>query len=329
MLPTDTSFQTSATTLGLKTPDPGDEGQHELSDPLPTSPTSPTSSTDWPMTSTFRYQSRSSIMSRSFRGYDMSKPFPQNADLATRRESDFEIESGSSSDRHGQSSPSDDDVPRSSASSSAVNKLKQHGALKEDMLLPTKTHPYSRRMIGSPQTAFPSKRRPQSRQGAYVPMDPNQECATVPAIRRNPAALKRRSTITSLPSNRRLLPATPVRRDIQPRKAAGTSKAGNRPIGAGNRNSIHVCETQGSDTRRESVSRKGSDVGVKSSHSKLVNSVQHEDNDKEEPIMMNTGSSLNSTPVGIITSVDSKADLQTTPKRKHTVQYKSGSNNSG
>lgn len=297
--------------------------------------TNRTSKTDRKV-STFKYRSQATAVSRSFRGHERRRTSPQDADLANRRLLDGEIESGYSSDRPRRLSPSED-CTSSTCESSSVGEVKVEPGkecLEEreskprtpsTKAPPTKTHPYSRRIEITPRTASPSTKRARPRLLSHGITENDSSAASPPSPRINPTILKRRSTMSSIPSSRRLLPAIPVRRNVQPRTSSGVIQ-GLSPLAG--RNSIYEIQ----DSETDATDLRGVDVAVDGSpDSKLVNSMQDVrtcsqdggggDSDKSG----RAGSRTNPTPTGSVTSINSKDDRPPTPKVKHTVQYKNSS----
>lgn len=293
--------------------------------------------------STFKYRSRASMV-RSSRGHEMMKMPPGGE---TDRLLAAETEGHCSSNPRIELCPSKDNIPSSSLLSSSGEEcmIRPVGGDGESQnegacdtvsptckIPPTKTHPYSRRIEITPRTASPSSKQSEPQQLLNRKTEQDLSPAT-PPVRKNLANLERRRTISSFPSNRRLLPATPVRRNVPSQTVAGgASPTVSSLAGGSNRNSI--CEAADSGMEADSLGGDDAVDGiVKSADSKLVNRIQDSRKSpldasgvKKRPVSCIVESSMNPAPTGAAASMESKEDHLSPAKVKHTVQYNQTSN---
>lgn len=276
---------------------------------------------------TFRYRSHANVLSRSFRGHNSAA-----ARFVARNKSDQDMKSlgsgvtvsagsdvgGVGSDegvgevvgeRPGSGKIMEQATGTGSQESSTCTSTEGSrtelsvGEGEESVKTPTfKSHPYSRRIDITPLP----RTRPRILEYGNSELDIKRKCKTGPAM------LARRSTLASIPTTRRLLPAPPIRRGSRlPSHASVTSPS--------------------SDEKSESSSDvptpgPGSSQSVSSFASKLANSLEDhvessgvtgENRDllaKPRPCAAARSESLS--------SLHSKEDPPPSPKVKHTVQYK-------
>lgn len=272
---------------------------------------------------TFKYKPRASVLSKSFRGLEP----PSSRHAATTYKSDGESntisdpnqssepvakdENGSgSSGGMRQSSSSSSVITEESSTSSLTERSKTEvGVLegKSREKLTTKNHPYSRRIDITPRASSPCMQKSRPKILPYGKSDKEARTA-----KSGPAMLVRRSTLASIPTGRRLLPAPPKRRGSRTVTHASSSSPSSEKS-ASPKNSTPVTNTD----------------SVNSFATKLVNLLE-DVSAKDSTVTENRESGipgeacLHPTPAESSSSVNSKEDQKgEEPKVKHTVQYKS------
>ncbi len=294
----------------------------------------------------FKYKPRGAILSKSFRVSDSSLSASRLASINRNVECDggsnsasaagaghstsyskvAERESGYSSDHPRRSSLSEESSTYNSAEGSQTELSMPTGSpggdgAKEQREGPVKTpaaaksHPYSRRIDITPRASSPSILRARPRVLGYGKVDGDSRGAKPKS-----AALVRRSTMSSIPSGRRLLPATPVRR-------------GKRPV------LVHDKNPNSAD-EKSSVSEDNNMVD--SFEAKLANSLEEaatkedspRDDFSEDSYKYHSGdgggggggegSLLHPSPAESTTSINSREEHNgsSSSSKKHTVQYK-------
>lgn len=287
--------------------------------------------TSQPEVSTFRYKSRANVLSRSFRGHDSAA-----ARFAARYKSEQEVESEGSSTMAAESGGVSDDrgdeagqgsgelVEQASGSMESSTCTSAEGSRTElnagggeeggvlgvesAKPLTVKSHPYTRRIdITSPQNL--QRTRPQIL--AYGKPDMEKQKSKT-----GPAMLTRRSTLGSVPTGRRLLPAPPIRRSSRPTsRLSATSLTGDdqpesNPPTPGSMQSIDEFATK----------LVSSLEGVAAKERSLCDGVIGENNSasnllaKPRPRVACRSESLS--------SLHSRDEQPPSPRVKHTVQYK-------
>lgn len=268
---------------------------------------------------TFKYKPRASVLSKSFRGLEP----PSSRHTATAYKSDGESntisdpnqssepvakdENGSgSSGGMRQSSSSSIITEESSTSSLTEGSKTEVGVLegKSREKLTTKNHPYSRRIDITPRASSPCMQKSRPKILPYGKSDKEARTA-----KSGPAMLVRRSTLASIPTGRRLLPAPPKRR--------------------GSRTVTHASSSSPSSEKSASPKNSTNTDSVNSFATKLVNLLE-DVSAKDSTVTENRESGihgeacLHPTPAESSSSVNSKEDQKgEEPKVKHTVQYKS------
>lgn len=282
----------------------------------------------------FRYKSRANVLSRSFRGPDSAAArfaaaqrgrengrdvIPTAATTSTIGGKDAVGGGGAGSEER--ASVGSDSVEESRGTALNVGVVEGGKGVEgsSKSTTPTKSHPYSRRID---LTNSPVSQRSRPKILAYGKLaDPEK--------RRPNAMLARRSTLTSLPSGRRLLPAPPTRRGLRP--ASGHANSATSPP---------------SDERSESsnVPTPSSALSVNSFATKLASSLGEVVDKEEESSICNDrlvggGEGVfesddlaesapaeskfhPTTPRGSVSSLNSQEDLPPSARGRHTVQYK-------
>ena len=179
-----------------------------------------------------------------------------------------------------------------------------------------KSHPYSKRIDISPRTLSPnSNQRSRPRILAYGKADAEGRKT------KSPAMLTRRSTLSSIQTGRRLLPATPMRR------------GSTRPIQHANSISPSSEKTTPPPVNQSQTSSNGGSDAVSSFATKLVDSLETvaskekltRDEQNEEACEGEGPAEprLHTTPCGSTSSINSKEEVNS--RNKHTVQYNNSS----
>lgn len=277
---------------------------------------------------TFRYKSRADVLSRSFRGHDSAA-----ARFAVKQKSSQEKSLLGSDAAGGGSSPSvegegEGERPSSAGQHSAAGsgsrgssactstedsrtELRAGAGEGEDSMAakttPIKTHPYSRRINITPTTSTQQRTRPKIL--AYGKSDVD----LVRKAKTGPAMLARRSTLASIPTGKRLLPAPPMRR------------------GSRTPSSSHSITTPSGDEKSEPTSTAPTPVTGSSQNVSALpeKSVEDHTGSKSEEVVGHSEGELPVEPhppktarSESLTSLDTKDGPPPSPKVKHTVQYK-------
>ena len=289
----------------------------------------------------FTYRSRAAHSnSKSFR--ETSKSPQSNSDSRLVDEEGGN-ENGRGSESATVSSPTDD--PAMGIQSSEASGTNHVEGTKVDEKKPPnpiksspvpKTHPYSRKIDITPRkSSSPSVERVLPRILSYEKSkddsSPFSSSSSSPKPRN--AQLKRRSTINNTSSRTRLLPATPVRRNTKTQLSIGNNlQLPSRSEGNSCRNSLCLIEDveQPDAAAGGSSVNGGSSVEAVNSKKKLVNSSQDLSMCSKDgsggrltPLGGGLGEARkNTTPIGSTASIDGKTERPSTPKVKHTVQYR-------
>ena len=283
----------------------------------------------------FKYRSRTSIASRSFRETSGSRLISKKMNQENISENDSLEGSKKGLEREGESGYSSDRVIPSSLSeegsgpnSAEGSKTELNGAgsserTKKKSLKspPTKTHPYSRRVdIVTPRSGSPGAQKSRPRNLAYGKTDDDE--SRIPKT--SPALLNRRSTLATIPTARRLLPATPIPRKTQqavtPEAKRTSPSSENKPqLSANKRLSIDSSFAAKLVTSLQDVA--SNDCLCCNNNKEDEAEVGKLTGGEEEPRRL-----LHTTPSSSSTSINSKEDQTIgNQKVKHTVQYKKSS----
>lgn len=286
----------------------------------------------------FKYRSRVSVLSRSFRSpesvgsrlvalHRMSEESlgPQLEGVnQVPPDRDEEGEKENVSNRFRQASMSEESSTCNSTEGSKIELSNMVGTelnKREELVKspPTnKSHPYSRRIDLSPRTLSPTanhKSRPKIL--AYGKTDPEGRMA-----KSGPAMLSRRSTLSSIQPGRRLLPAPPMRRgSVKPMRHV-SSLSSERPAISEKVSDNHVDGSNGSETVNSFAEELVSSLETVAKKEKSLQ--ESESEAVSESDGAKDGCVHTTTPRGSSSSINSKEDqLPANSRVKHTVQYNS------
>ena len=303
---------------------------------------------------TFRYKSRASVLSRSFRSPELTshhrlthRSTEGNLSVVPNRHTpEDEGESEFRSNRFRQSSMSEESSTCNSIEGSKTELSTVAGAeaeKREELVKspPTKSHPYSRRIDISPRTVSPTSglgQRSRPKILAYGKATDGEGRSA----KTGPALLTRRSTLSAIHTGRRLLPAPPMRRgSFKPQPNATTAST---TTTQSKETSLSPLNTSSIPTTTEGSSNSSSSEQVSSFATKLVDSLEsmarekslqeYGEVDSEMDRGHLAGVRLNTTPSGSTSSIGSSTKEEQLPgsssaaaaaaaQGKHTVQYKS------
>lgn len=282
---------------------------------------------------TFKYKSRPSVRSRSFRSHDpaasrlalqrTNSPNPSSSvstGPSTTHRPHEEQEAAGRSDQYRQSSLSEESsasnsVEGSKMELSSVAGEEGSGRREEQAKSPSfRSHPYSRRIEISPRTNSPTTQRSRPRILSYGKAESPSDGSGGGARKTGPGALARRSTLSSMPTGRRLLPAPPVRRGTARQTATPSSKKSTPVLnsvkhGGGGMDAISSFATKLVDSL-ETVARK--------ENLPLDDVDEEADGGAREEVPR-----LQTTPSDSTSSINSREEQGGSSRVKHTVLYNS------
>lgn len=296
----------------------------------------------------FRYKPRAGVLSRSFRSHESAasrlvairrREAESNSNSSADVSHSSKLaggESESGPDSHGHSSVSEESSACNSVEGSktelSVESVAGSGSGKREELTvksqPLKTHPYSKRIEISPRSSSPNVQRLRPRILSKADTE-NRLAKTGPAL------LARRSTLSSIPSGRRLLPAPPMRRGSRPMlvhansispSSEKSSPPPSAPAANPNNNDSSSEKVNGEtvDSFPTKLVSLLEDVATKENSSHDNNSFHDNTSDvNPESAASSSEYRLHATPNGgSSSSINSREEQLSGSKVKHTVQYK-------